>query len=159
MGSTASLSMRSSKWRWDVVAFPVLPTVPTGAPAGTTSADFTRIVSKCPYNVVMLSPWSRITALPYPRIPFPTYDTIPRSEAPTGVPRGARMSIPSWRPKDLYPKPEETGPETGDRNFFSEILSSGVFTGTEEQPANSAAVSSTANLTGHFFTRGIRAGR
>ncbi len=81
------------------------------------------------------------------------------SAATTGVPAGAMMSSPSWRPPDLYPNPEETVPLTGQRNFFAEILSWGIPEGRDAQPAASDAASRNATPAVRRLNREIRACR
>src|SRR5262252_7108134 len=88
----------ASKWRWSPWAFPVCPTVPRGWPGRTGWPGVTAICWRCAYRV--LSPVGAFTStiVPYGSSRLPDQGraavTVPGWAATTGVPGGAKRSLP-----------------------------------------------------------------
>src|SRR5882724_3141725 len=131
-GSSGIWPSRSSKYRYGPLSEPVSPTVPTSSPARTLSPSAFCSWSRCAISENMPSPWSTMRRLPNP-LNQPAWATLPFQTARTGLPIGARTSIPfckvtvpkrgsTARPKRTSTRPWSTGNASLPRRFRMDPL-------------------------------------
>lgn len=84
----------TSKWRWQPVELPVVPTPAICAPCPTCSPIRTTMLAKWLYVVLMPPPWSTTMRFPPPYWLHPASTTTPGPAENTAVPQDPAKSIP-----------------------------------------------------------------